>query len=66
MTSVEAIEIDIERLSSSELTEFRRWFDEFESNAWDMQIGKDAQEGKLDHLAEEALREFHAGKAREL
>jgi hypothetical protein len=66
MTSVEAIEKEIERLSSSELSELRRWFEEFESNAWDMQIEKDAQAGKLDYLAEAALREYHAGKAREL
>lgn len=36
------------------------------ADAWDLQIEKDAEEGKLDHLAEVALREYYVGKTREL
>ena len=66
MTTVETIEQEIKKLSPQELAEFRRWFAEFDSDAWDAQIERDAAAGKLDALAEEALAEYAAGKAREI
>lgn len=35
----------------------------FDEIAWDKQIENDAQVGKLDALAAEALLEYHSGKA---
>ncbi|MBC8549954.1 MAG: hypothetical protein H8D23_09910 [Candidatus Brocadiales bacterium] len=66
MTTVEAIEKEIEKLSPTELAEFRRWYTDFDADAWDAQIEADAASGKLDVLAEEALAEYKAGKAREI
>lgn len=66
MTAVESIEKEIRKLSPSELSEFRRWFAEFEADAWDRQIEKDAEDGKLDFLAEEALKEYKSGQALEI
>lgn len=66
MTTLEAIENDIKRLSQTELADFRRWFAEFDSNAWDAQIEADAAAGKLDALAEEALAEYKTGVVREI
>lgn len=66
MTTVEAIEKEIEKLSPTELAEFRRWYTDFDADAWDAQIEADAASGKLDALAEEALTEYKAGKAREI
>lgn len=66
MTPVEAIEKEIKRLSSKELAEFRRWYANFDAEAWDSQIEADAASGKLDALAAEALAEYKAGKAREI
>ena len=66
MTTVESIEKEIEKLSPKELAEFRRWYDDFDANAWDAQIEADAASGKLDVLAEEALTEYNAGKVREI
>jgi len=66
MTIVETIEREIEKLSPKELALFRRWFAEFDADAWDVQIEADAAAGKLDALAEEALAEYESGKAREI
>jgi len=66
MTSLESIEHAVEQLSPDELAKFRRWFSEFDSGAWDAQIEADAAAGKFDALAEEALAEYRAGKAREI
>lgn len=65
MTRIE-IERAIKQLSPEELTKFRQWFMEFDAAAWDAQIEADAVAGKFDALAEEALAEYRAGKAREI
>lgn len=62
MTTVEAIETEITKLSAPELTKLRQWFMTFDSGSWDAQIEKDAVSGKLDALANEALEEYTAGK----
>lgn len=61
--TVENIESQIKQLSLAELAELREWFIAFDADAWDAQIEQDAAEGKLDALAQEALTEYHAGKA---
>ncbi len=66
MATVEAIEREITQLTQKELIEFRRWFVAFDADVWDAQIEADAASGKLDKLAEEALEEYTAGKAREI
>ena len=66
MTKVEELEREIERLGPSELASLREWFLKYDSDEWDRQIEKDAEAGKLDKLAEEALAEHRAGETREL
>lgn len=66
MGNVKSIEIAVESLPPMELAEFRRWFAEFDGNAWDRQIEQDASSGKLDQLAAEALADYLAGSARPL
>jgi hypothetical protein len=66
MTTVETIERAIEQLPPDELAKLRCWFLEFDAAAWDAQIEADAAAGKFDALAEEALAEYHSGKAREI
>ncbi len=66
MNAVEAIANNIEKLSPKELAKFRNWFSSFDSDAWDAQIEADAEAGKLDALAEMAMAEYKAGKAREI
>lgn len=66
MGNVKSIEIAVESMSPSELAEFRRWFAEFDANAWDNQIEQDATAGRLDGMAAEAFADYRAGSAREL
>ena len=66
MTAVEIVENEIEKFSQKELAEFRLWFAEYDSDAWDMQIEADAATGKLDALAKEAIVEYESGKIREI
>lgn len=62
MTRVETIEKEIAQLSPQELATLREWFAEFDAATWDRQIVADSKEGKLDALADEALRDHQAGK----
>ena len=66
MSKVENIEQQIKTLSPKELAEFRAWFIEFDWAAWDRQLERDAAAGKLDPLAEKALRDHAAGKTTSL
>ena len=66
MTRVEQIEREIQKLSSGELSDFRHWFQVFDAEAWDRQIEEDVRSGKLDRLADEALRSYKAGECSEL
>jgi hypothetical protein len=66
MQTIEAIEQAIQQLPEAELRELRRWFTEFTEDMWDKQIENDANAGKLDALAAEALAEYNSGLATEL
>ncbi len=66
MTSILDIEQAVQQLSAHELAEFSRWFTQFNETVWDAQIEADADAGKLDKLATEALAEYNNGSAREL
>lgn len=57
--SVQEIEKAIERLSDEEVAELRAWL-------FDRQIARDAAAGRLDSLADEALKEAHSGRTRPL
>ena len=54
------------QLPSPELVQFAAWFEEFQADLWDKQIEQDALSGRLDALAEQANREFEAGRCRPL
>ncbi len=66
MTKIEKLAQDIRKLNSEELSAFRKWFEEYEAEAWDRQIEQDARSGKLDKLAEEALAEHRQGRSKGL
>jgi len=63
---IQEIEQAIRQLSPKELARFRQWFEEFDAQNWDKQFEADAEAGKLDKIAEKALTEYRAGKAKEL
>jgi hypothetical protein len=64
--STEQIMLAVRMMDPEELRRFRRWLEEFEAECFDRRIAEDAASGKLDDLAEEALRDFHEGRARQL
>lgn len=66
MGDIHSIEKAVEALPPSELAEFRRWFAEFDAARWDVQVEADANAGKLDALAAEALADHCAGAVRSL
>jgi hypothetical protein len=66
MSNVEAIEQQIEKLSPKELAAFRRWYAAFDAAAWDRQFETDVQAGKLDVLADAALRAHTSGQSNPL
>lgn len=60
------LENAVAELSSSELAKFRAWFAEYDGEAWDQQIEADARTGRLDAMADAALKAHREGKTREL
>ncbi len=66
MGKIEKLEQEIRELTEAELAELRRWFAEFDAEAWDRQIEADAKAGKLDRLAEKALRDHAEGRTKPL
>jgi hypothetical protein len=64
MSKVERIEEEVKTLSPKELAEFRDWFVTFDWDAWDRQLERDVAAGKLDALADEALREHAEGNTK--
>jgi hypothetical protein len=63
---VEKVKKTIINLSSIEYIELRDWFIEYDNNEWDKQIEKDIRSGKLNPLAEEALKDYRNGNYDEL
>ena len=66
MGNVEKIEQDVQALSPEELAQFRAWFLEYDWAVWDHQLELDVQAGRLDQLADQALRDHAAGKTTRL
>ena len=66
MTTIQEIEAAVARLSREDLARFSAWFSDFAAAVWDDQIAADAQSGKLDGLADDALTSLEEGRCTEL
>ncbi len=66
MTSVEEIRSAIRQLPPDEAAKLLAWLEEYAAVEWDGEIERDAQSGKLDTLANEALDDLKAGRTRPL
>jgi len=66
MSRIDDLENQIKDLAPEELADFRKWFQEYDSDAWDRQIEADVKAGRLDSLAEEALKQHQSGETSEL
>ncbi|MFN2455418.1 MAG: hypothetical protein ABR577_14475 [Pyrinomonadaceae bacterium] len=63
---IKEIESAIARLPPSELAELAKWFEEFQAQAWDEQLERDAKTGRLDALLKEAEDDFEQGRCEPL
>jgi len=66
MTMISEIEVAVAKLSREDLSAFRDWFQAFDAEAWDKQFEDDVAAGRLDALAEEALRDLREGRCTDL
>jgi hypothetical protein len=66
MSTVDEIEDAIRKLPDEDLAVLRAWFAEFDAEVWDRQFEKDVAEGRLDALADEALRDGREGRCADL
>ncbi len=66
MSRVQILEREIRALSPEEFAELRQWLAEFDAQVWDRQFEIDVNSGKLDALAEKALRAHAAGETTKL
>ena len=66
MSTVKEIESAVVRLSAKELAQFRQWFAEFDAAEWDKEFEEDVKAGRLDKVAEHAIKEYRAGRCTKL
>lgn len=66
MSTIEEIANAISRLPPEELALFRAWFAAFGAEAWDRQLEQDVKAGRLDSLADEAVKDLREGRTTEL
>jgi hypothetical protein len=66
MSTVSEIESAVQNLTRGELAKFREWFLGFDAAAWDKQFEEDVAAGRLDALADEAIRDLHEGRCTDL
>jgi len=66
MSNLREIEAAVAALPTDDLAAFRAWFAEFDAAAWDQQFEEDVAAGKLDQLAEKALKDSREGRCTDL
>jgi hypothetical protein len=66
MSTVQEIEQAIIKLSESDRAKLRDWLADFDQDEWDKQIAADEAAGRLDALADEAVKDLHEGRCTDL
>jgi hypothetical protein len=64
MITVKELEKVVTDLPADKLAEFRAWFESFDSAQWDQQFEEDVKTGKLEPVAEKAIKDYGKRKAR--
>lgn len=64
--TIKEIETAITKLSVEDLAELAAWFADYHVEAWDRQIERDLDAGRLDALLADVDVEYEAGKAKPL
>ncbi len=63
MSTVQEIEMAIQKLKPQEIHEVADWLQELREGVWDQQIDADAKAGRLDKVIAKARAGYRAGKA---
>ena len=66
MSIVHDIEEAIRQLAPQDLAALRTWFAAFDAEQWDQQFEEDVAVGRLDALAQEAIRDLQEGRCTDL
>jgi len=66
MSTLQEAKQVVTQLTPEELAAFRTWFAEFDAEQWDLQLEEDVAAGKLDYLAEKALKHLRKGDCTDL
>lgn len=66
MSKVKELENAVMNLNESEFAHFRAWFEEYDARVWDRQFEQDVKTGKLDKIANEAIKDYKSGKYKKL
>jgi hypothetical protein len=66
VSRVQELEGQIKELSSNEFQELRAWLAEYEAEVWDQQLHADACAGRLDAIADQALKDFSENRSTDL
>jgi hypothetical protein len=62
--SIEDIKKAVASLPPDQYAEFRAWFEAFDADHFDRKIERDAQAGKLDRLADQAIDDLRKSRAK--
>jgi hypothetical protein len=65
-STIAEIQAAIQRLPASEGWKLLRWLEDYLNEEWDKEMERDAREGRLDHLIEEARADYKAGRCKPL
>jgi len=66
MSTVAEIEKALQKLPVDDAWKVVDWLQEYLDAKWDAQIDADIAAGKLDKLADEAIKDYHAGRRKPL
>jgi hypothetical protein len=66
MTTLNEIEQAVQSLPPEQLAAFRDWFARYEAQRWDEDFESDVKAGRLDSLAEQAIKDLQNGNCSEL
>ena len=66
MSNLQIIEKSVKQLSKEELQSFRNWFAKYDAEIWDRRIEQDVENGKLNDIAQAALKDFKNGNFKQL
>ena len=65
MSTIQEIREAINKLLVEDLAAFRAWLAEFDAAHWGRRLAEDVELGRLDDLAEEAIRDLCEGRSAE-